>query len=200
MHTSSMLKKEFLKKWIKGLQICYSSKKKMDVMERKKKIKLSADIAMASAKKTATSWSNALISEAKNSNHDTILVSRLLGSESQSKMHEKNASRIISVHKRVQCKKILKRSCDIGKKMKNQKKKNMKISISNLATILAKRSVKKRTKVLKRLVPGGESMNELCLIKEAMDYMLSLKVQVDVMRSVVAAAEVLSDDKMLKLV
>ncbi|KAL8236907.1 hypothetical protein R6Q59_017988 [Mikania micrantha] len=204
MHTSSMLKKEFLKKWIKGLQICYSSKKKMDVMERKKKIKLSADIAMASAKKTATSWSNALISEAKNSKqYDTILVSRLLGSESQSKMHEKNASRIISVHKRVQCKKILKRSCNIGKKMKNQKnmkKKNMKISRSNLATILAKRLVKKRTKVLKRLVPGGESMNELCLIKEAMDYMLSLKVQVDVMRSVVAAAEVLSDDKMLKLV
>ncbi|KAI3801680.1 hypothetical protein L1987_29792 [Smallanthus sonchifolius] len=191
MHTSSTLKKEFLKKWIKGLQICCSSNKKMDLMERKKKIKLSADIAMASAKNPATSWSNALISEAKKNKQDTILVNSLLGTESDLKP-QKNTDRIISVHKRVQYKKILKRSCNAGKRM--NKKKNL------VATILAKRLVKKRTKVLKRLVPGGESMNEFSLIKEAMDYMLSLKVQVDVMRSVVTAAEVLSEDKLMKLV
>ncbi|KAJ0788829.1 putative transcription factor bHLH family [Helianthus annuus] len=199
MHTSSMLKKEFLNKWIKGLQICCSSKSKMDLLERKKKIKLSADIAMASAKKTATSWSNALISEAKKNKQDTILVSQLLGSESPLKL-QKSTNRIISIHKRVQCKKILKRSCyNAGKRMM-MKKKNLGISRSNFATTIAKRLVKKRTKVLKRLVPGGESMDEVSLIKEAMDYILSLKVQVDVMRSVVTAAEVLSDDKLLKLV
>ncbi|KAI3811372.1 hypothetical protein L1987_21093 [Smallanthus sonchifolius] len=189
MHTSSPLKKEFLKKWIKGLQICCSSNKKMDRMEREKKIKLSADIAMASAKKPATSWSNALISEAKKKKQDTILVSKLLDPESDLKP-QKSTDRIISVHKRVQRKKILKRSCNAGKRMKKK----------NLATILAKRLVKKRTEVLKRLVPGGESMNEFSLIKEAMDYILSLKVQVDVMRSVVTAAEVLSEDKLVKLV
>ncbi|KAM0041006.1 putative transcription factor bHLH family [Helianthus debilis subsp. tardiflorus] len=200
MHTSSMLKKEFLNKWIKGLQICCSSKNKMDLMERKKKIKLSADIAMTSAKKTATSWSNALISEAKKNKQDTILVSQLLGSESPLKL-QKSTNRIISIHKRVQCKKILKRSCfNAAKRMMKKKKKNLGISRSNFATTIAKRLVKKRTKVLKRLVPGGESMDEVSLIKEAMDYILSLKVQVDVMMSVVAAAEVLSDDKLLELV
>ncbi|MFS7935706.1 putative transcription factor bHLH family [Helianthus anomalus] len=200
MYTSSMLKKEFLNKWIKGLQICCSSKNKMDLMERKKKIKLSADIAMASANKTATSWSNALISEAKKNKQDTILVSQLLGSKSPLKL-QKSTNMIISIHKRVQCKKILKRSCfNAGKRMMKKKKKNLGISRSNFATTIAKRLVKKRTKVLKRLVPGGESMDEVSLIKEAMDYILSLKVQVDVMRSVVAAAEVLIDDKLLKLV
>lgn len=178
MHTSSMQKKEFLEKWIKGLQICCSSKNKMDVTERKKKIKLSADIAMASVKKPPTSWSHALISEAKKNKKDAVLVQTLLGSESQLTL-QKSTNRIISVHKRVQCKKILKRSC----------------------CSTGKRLVKKRTKVLKRLIPGGENMNDKLLINEAMDYILSLKVQVDVMRSVVSAAEVLSDDdKLLKLV
>ncbi|XP_076938187.1 transcription factor IBH1-like 1 [Bidens hawaiensis] len=177
MHTSSMQKKEFLNKWIKGLQICCSSKNKMDVMERKKKIKLSADIAMASVKKPATSWSHALISEAQKNKKDAVLVRKLLGSESQLTL-QKSTNRIISVHKRIQCKKILKRSCSTGKRL-----------------------VKKRTKVLKRLIPGGENMNDILLIKEAMDYILSLKVQVDVMRNVVSAAEVLSDDdKLLKLI
>ncbi|KAK1420918.1 hypothetical protein QVD17_22887 [Tagetes erecta] len=178
MHTSSMLKKEFLKKWIKGLQICYSSNKKMDLVERKNKIKLSADIAMASAKKPATCWSNALIFNAKENKQDKVLVSKILEPESQL---QKSRDRIMSVNKRVECKKILKRSCNCGKRMKKK----------DLATlVVAKRLVKKRTKVLKKLVPGGGSiMNELSLIKEALDYILCLKVQVDVMRSVVTAAE-----------
>lgn len=184
MHTSSMLKKEFLKKWMKGLQICYSSNKKMDLIERKKKIKLSANIAMACAKKPATSWSNALILKAKQNKQDKNLVSKLLEPEPLFNQLLKSRNRIMSVHKRVQCKKILKRSCNssCGKR---------RIKKNDLATIIvAKRLVKKRTKVLKKLVPGGESMNELSLIKEAMDYILCLKAQVDVMRNVVTAAEV----------
>lgn len=60
MHNSSQFKKEFIKKWIQGLQICFSSKKQMNILERKKKIKISADIALASAKNSTTTWSKAI--------------------------------------------------------------------------------------------------------------------------------------------
>ncbi|KAI3771961.1 hypothetical protein L6452_03133 [Arctium lappa] len=194
MHTSSPLKKEFLKKWMEGLQICCSSKKQMNVLERKKKIKLSADIAMASAKKTPMSWSNAIISDARKKEDDTILIDKLLGPEYSQFKVQKSTYRMMSCNKRVQCKKILKRSSYMSGGKRTKTKKKMGVSV------IAKRLVKKRTKVLKRLVPGGESMDEFSLIKEALDYILSLKVQVDVMRSVVTATEILSDVKLLKSV
>ncbi|GJU25483.1 transcription factor IBH1-like protein 1 [Tanacetum coccineum] len=186
MHTSSkQLKKEFIKKWVKGLEICCSSKKKMDVMERKKKIKLCADIALASAKNATTSWSNALIYNAKKDDENAILVDNLLGPESRFNS-QKTAHQMITFHKRVRSKKILKKSCTVSQRMK-------KVSPppSNLATCIAKRLVKKRTQVLKKLVPGGEAMDEYSLIKEALDYILSLRVQVDVMRSLANVTEVL---------
>ncbi|GJY03403.1 transcription factor IBH1-like protein 1 [Tanacetum coccineum] len=166
----------------------------MNTMERKKKVKLCADIAMASAKTTPTSWSNALISNARKCEQGTVLVDKLIGPESQLKL-QKVSNNMISFHKRVQCKKILKRSCNAAKKTKR-----VGDSRLNVASIIAKRLVKKRTKVLKRLVPGGESVDEFSLIKEALDYILSLKVQVDVMRSVVNATVVLNGDKVMKSV
>ncbi|KAI3827573.1 hypothetical protein L1987_01650 [Smallanthus sonchifolius] len=184
MHTSSKLTKEFTKKWVKGLQICCSSKKNMDVLERKKKIKLCADIALASAKNATTSWSIALISEAKKEGENEILVDNLLGPESPFKQ-QKTIPLMSACHKRVRSKKILKRSCSVGQRMKK-----MGPPKSNLAIYIAKTLVKKRTQVLQRLVPGGESMDEFSLIKEALDYILSLRVQVDVMRSLAHAAEV----------
>lgn len=186
MHTSSKLTREFTKNWVKGLQICCSSKKNMDVSERKKKIKLCADIALASAKNATTSWSIALISKAKKDRDNESLVDNLLGPESQFKQ-QKTIHQMIACHKRVRSKKILKKSCSVSQRMKK-----MGPPKSNLAAYIAKRLVKKRTQVLQRLVPGGESMDEVSLIKEALDYILSLKVQVDVMRSLANAAEVLN--------
>ncbi|CAI9298225.1 unnamed protein product [Lactuca saligna] len=122
----------------------------------------------------------------------------MLGPESQLKLLKSTDRMIMSYHKRVRCKKILKTSREsAGKRMK---KAMMGIPRSNLAIIIAKRLVKKKTKMLKRLVPGGQSMDEFSLIKEALDYILSLKVQVDVMRSVVNATQVLCHDKLLKSV
>nr|XP_043628533.1 transcription factor IBH1-like 1 [Erigeron canadensis] len=185
MHTSGKLKREFIKKWIKGLQVCYSSKKKMDVMERKKKIKLCADIALACAKSASTSWSNALISDAKKDDENKILVNNIVGSEESWVEPQKTISNMVSTSlKRVRSKKILKKSRSVSQRIKK-----LGPPKSNLAICIAKRLVKKRTQVLKTLVPGGESMDEVSLIKEALDYILSLKVQVDVMRSVADATE-----------
>ncbi|KAF5813102.1 hypothetical protein HanXRQr2_Chr03g0094331 [Helianthus annuus] len=193
VHTSSKLRKEFIKKWVKGLQICCSLKKNMDILERKKKIKLCADIALASTKNETTLWSIALISDAKKDDENKILVDNLLGPESRFKPRMTNRQ-MIACHKRVRSKKILKKSRHVCQKMKK-----MGPPKSNLAAYIAKTLVKRRTQVLKRLVPGGESMDEFSLIKEALDYVLSLRIQVDVMRTLANANEVLnqSDSKII---
>ncbi|KAI3790434.1 hypothetical protein L2E82_03468 [Cichorium intybus] len=183
MHDSSQLKKEFIKKWVQGLQICCSSKRQMSILERKRNIKLSADIALASAKNATTSWSKALISEAKKDREKNILVDNLLGHESKFMgAHQK-----VTSHNRIRSKKILRRSCGIGKRIKK-----MGYRRSDSPTCIAKRLVKKRTQVLKRLVPGGESMDEFSIITEALDYILSLRVQVDVMKNIVNATNLLN--------
>ncbi|KAD4180103.1 hypothetical protein E3N88_28694 [Mikania micrantha] len=194
MYTSSKLKREFYKKWVKGLQICCSSKKKMDILERKKKIRLCADIALASAKNVTTSWSIALIYEAQKDDENKILVDNLIGPELRLKP-QNTTRQMIACHKRVRSNKILKKSRHVGQRMR--KKCPPK---PNLATYIAKTLVKKRTRLLKTLVPGGESMDEYSLIKEALDYILSLRVQVDVMKSLVNATEVLnqSDSKIFE--
>lgn len=184
MHNSSQLKKEFIKKWVQGLQICYSSKKQMNLLERKKKIKLSADIALASAKNATTCWSKALISEAKKDEQNKILVENLSSPEVNFMCsHQKLAT----YHKRIRSKKILKKSCGVSNRMKKMGPRR-----SDLTTCIAKRLVKKRTQVLKTLVPGGESMDDFSIIKEALDYILSLKVQVDVMKNLVNGINVLN--------
>ncbi|KAI3775330.1 hypothetical protein L1987_49901 [Smallanthus sonchifolius] len=185
MHNSRELKKEFIKKWVQGLHICCSSKKQMNLLERKNKIKLSADIALASAKNSTTCWSKAIISKAEKDEQNMILVNNLSGSGSKFMCaHQK-----VSCHKRITSKKILKKSYGFRKKMKKMEPCDHG---SNLATCIAKRLVKKRTQVLKRLVPGGEFMDEFSVIKEALDYILSLRVQVDVMKNLVNATTILN--------
>ncbi|XP_071717513.1 transcription factor IBH1-like 1 [Rutidosis leptorrhynchoides] len=177
MTNSSQLKKEFIKKWIQGLKTCCSTKNKMSLFERKKKIKLSADIALASAKNATTCWSKALISEAKKDEENKILISNL-----SNNIMDQEAQQKVICHKRIRSKKILKKCFGVSKRMMKMEPRR-----SNNATCIAKILVKKRTRVLKRLVPGGESMDEFTIIKEALDYILSLRVQVDVMNNLVNA-------------
>ncbi|XP_060972929.1 transcription factor IBH1-like 1 [Cannabis sativa] len=188
-----LLKQEFLKKWIKGLQICSTSlssssssssnnnnnnnnnnndKKIVGVLERKNAIKLSANLAMAFAKKGNTSWSRAIITKAANNSYSS-------SSYNYSKILYHNINNNINTNSR--------RRSSISyyyKKNKKKKKKN-KVVKHYSSGFLAKKMVEKRREILKRLVPGGEECldDEVCLIKETLDYILCLKAQVDVMRS-----------------
>ncbi|XP_047309105.1 transcription factor IBH1-like 1 [Impatiens glandulifera] len=147
------LQQEFLKKWVMGIQefTSFSNNKHLNVFDRKKIIKQSADIAMASAKKPSTNWSRAVIMNASR-DHKLILA---------------------------------RRSRQILKRRRSRLKKNKKVLE---AKTMARRLVKKRTQVLKRLVPGGEAMDGLLLIEETLDYIFSLQAQVDVMRFLVNAS------------
>ncbi|MBA0797203.1 hypothetical protein Gohar_007918 [Gossypium harknessii] len=142
-----------------GLQRCKFSNKNMSIFERKKAIKLSADTAMASARKGLTCWSRALIS-----NRDRPVPTTTRRASSA-------------------CKKIVKRSRRIRRTAKCGAARKGQITRS-----IAQCLVRKRTQILKSLIPGGEFMNEVCLIEETLDYITSLRVQVDVMRSLASAS------------
>lgn len=187
MHSASSIKQKFLKKWIMGLQLCNSSKKNMTIMERRKAIKLSADLALASVRNCTTRWSRALVASASQNDDNQALLQHIIGSDAAK--HKKASIDVVansttSVAKKIASKKILKRSWGIRRvrKLSNGALKDPPYSI-------AKRLVKKRTQLLKNLVPGGESMDAISLIEETLDYMVWLRAQVDVMRSLARASE-----------
>lgn len=157
-----MMKQEFLKKWIKGLETYSRQSKKMSILERKKAIKLSADVAMASTRNASTRWSKALIAHAISTNR--VVVERIL---------EKKPS--IMTMMMMKCsKRVLRRS---RKGVVPRSRRCLK------ASSVAKKLVRNRTRVLKRLVPGGqEIMDQFSLIRETLDYIVSLRLQVQVMR------------------
>ncbi|KAJ6435555.1 hypothetical protein OIU84_000703 [Salix udensis] len=136
-----------------GLQVCGSGKQNMSILERKEAIKLSADIALASARDGRTRWSRATIANASKHDDNKDLVQHLLGPESES-LKKSSIGLVVRDNKRVRCKKILKRSCCVKR--------------------------------------GGEFMDDICLIEETLDYIESLRAQVDVMRTLAKATELVN--------
>ncbi|KAK4761921.1 hypothetical protein SAY87_029805 [Trapa incisa] len=166
----SLLRQKFLKKWVKLLQLYSSSEKLATVIERKKLIELSADVALASARGGTTRWSRALIASAFKDSHDKTPCCANGGERT---LHG-------SITRKITSKKVLQR-------IRGGASKEAQASSSNWipASSIAKRLVKKRTKLLKKIVPGGESMDNVSLISETLDYIISLRAQIDVMRSLV---------------
>ncbi|KAI4335485.1 hypothetical protein L6164_014125 [Bauhinia variegata] len=182
MRNPISLKQEFLRKWIMGLRKCASSKKNMNVVERKKVIKLSADLAMASTRNETTRWSQALIFSASQDDDNKVLAEQILGStqcQSLTKAETCSSTLLCNSNRRIRSRKILKRSHRIHR---------VKKSVAE-ADSIAKRLVQKRTRMLKSLVPGGEFMDDVSLIEETLDYMQSLRAQVEVMRCLLTASE-----------
>ncbi|XP_043695769.1 transcription factor IBH1-like 1 [Telopea speciosissima] len=180
MRASSTFKKELLKRWVKGLQSCVSSFKDLSFLERKKAIKLSADVAMASTRGGKSCWSCALISNASKKEESKIIVRNILGSEFE-KLTKPSMGAFMS-YKRVRSRNILRRSYSSCRKIAPKKVQ---------ASSIGKRLVRKRTKVLRGLIPGGESMDGFSLLEETLDYILSLRAQVDVMQCLIDASELL---------
>ncbi|KAK4431921.1 Transcription factor I-like 1 [Sesamum alatum] len=183
-NSSALMKQEFLKKWIKGLQIFSNFKKEMTIFERKKAIKLSADVAIASTRNAATHWSRALMADV--STDDTNDATKSVVEQISGRKVENYSSSSSSKGLMITCSnKILRRSRVASRRQRRR----AGVGTSVKACSIAKKLVKNRTRVLKSLVPGGQEMDGVCLIKETLDYIASLRVQVDVMRHLAAAAE-----------
>lgn len=196
MHGQRQVKREFLKKWAKGLQTYSNWSKDMSLVERKEAIKLSADVAMASTTSCATTcWGRALIANASKNHSTKVVVQHMLGHDHKQLINiisankfgistNKSSAMCSSTNKRVRFKKILRKSCTrrLRKIMEPQPP-----TVS--ATRIAEKMVKKRTEMLKVLVPGGEMMDDVCVIREAHDYINSLRLQVKVMRQLAMTSD-----------
>lgn len=153
-------------------------------------IKLSADIAMASTRTRTTCWGRAVIAEASNDDTSKVVAEHVLGHDDTNNNNinvmswvKKGWGMCNNINKKViRSKKILRKSCAVGRRRKMEVGKVVMATNSN-SCIIAKRMVKKRTQMLKSLVPGGKLMDDdVFLIQEALDYIISLQVQVNVMR------------------
>ncbi|PNX70129.1 hypothetical protein L195_g057118 [Trifolium pratense] len=146
----------------------------MNLLERKKAIKLSADLAMASTKDKTTLWRKALFANTSTKIDDEQDMSTT-SSTPQKKVIRKNSTNSYPLRKRITGRrKILRR---------NHTKERVE------ASFIAMRLVKKRTRKLKSLLPGGKFMDDSCLVDETLDYIESLKAQVEVMRCLVTSSE-----------
>ncbi|GAB4853617.1 hypothetical protein Ancab_017808 [Ancistrocladus abbreviatus] len=141
---------------------------------------------MASARNGATFWSRALIT---NATKDMIRASKVCMNIQQNTM--KYQSAVLPTERRtkftplpttrvIRSKIILKKALTSNNTLACRK---------HAASLIARKLVKKRTQVLKGLVPGGEYMDESRLIKETLDYIISLEAQVRVMQHLANAAE-----------
>ena len=179
MRTRSSLKQEFFRKWIKGLQKCSSLQKNMSFLDRKNAIKLSADLAMASIRDENRRWSRALVVSATVDEGNKVLRGHILGSSQYSKKLRNNSTNSSPpCSRRIRCRKTMRRSHRV-RRVKNRM----------MANSSAKSLVQKETKRLKSLLPGGEFMDNVSLIDETLDYIESLRAQVEVMRCLVTASE-----------
>ncbi|XP_042001116.1 transcription factor IBH1-like 1 [Salvia splendens] len=176
--SSLMVKQEFFTKWKKGLKIYSAFNKEMTIMERKRAIKLSADVAIASTRSATTQWSRAVVAEVSSSAAGAARIAA-----------EEILGRKLSTERR---------KAQAGKKIvRRRRKAAARGAVRSSAAAVAKKVVRNRRRVLKRLIPGWKKLDEICLIKETLDYIASLQVQVDVMRHLANAGETLHHQQIL---
>ncbi|KAF1876209.1 hypothetical protein Lal_00006840 [Lupinus albus] len=160
----------------------------MSMVERKNAIKLSADLAMASTRDKTRRWSKALISNPSRDHNKKVLTGYILDSSPHhsKKVVSKNLKNLLpSCSKRVRSRKIMRTS----RRMVHRSNKERVIASS-----IAKRlKVQKRTRRLQNLLPGGHFIDDVSLVEETLDYIESLRAQVEVMKCVITASELFTN-------
>ncbi|XP_028790612.1 transcription factor IBH1-like 1 [Neltuma alba] len=182
-------KLEFLQKWMEGMGKCTSLKKNMSLLERKKAIKVSADLAMASTRTESKCWSRALIANIASRDHNSkVLTEHVIGSSQCLRLRKAFTSSSFSQLKN---KRMLNRTRKIMKRRRRTVRSRVKKVV--MADSIARRLVQKRTEMLKRLVPGGDLMDDdVSLIEETLDYIQSLRSQVQAMRCLLATSQLMN--------
>ncbi|KAF8658590.1 hypothetical protein HU200_059051 [Digitaria exilis] len=167
-------KRELLKNLLLGLrartEAC--SFDAMGIHERKLSIKLSADVAMAAARGVAggrARWPTAIMAAAaaaSSGNPRTCKVARS------------------------RCKRVVRRCVDAKRMRRRGCCAAARSAAATTSSEVARRMVRRRTMALRKMIPGGDAAgDEAALLREAMDYVVHLRAQVDVLRRVSAAVQ-----------
>ncbi|CAL9781388.1 unnamed protein product [Musa acuminata subsp. burmannicoides] len=168
MQVTRTFKQAFLEQMLLGFRATDVSSKRMSFQEKKSVIKLSADVALAVAR-GSRKWTRGLIAN--------------LSMEQQ----KRQLPRMILVK---QYERLMKPCSSTSWKIPSSKKilrKSLRVSSTRRKKKLC--AVEKRTRVLRRLVPGGESLSGFSLLDETLDYVLSLRAQVGLMQSLLMTCE-----------
>ncbi|XP_020109649.1 uncharacterized protein LOC109725020 [Ananas comosus] len=184
MKDHSSFKQAFMKNMLLGLKETNASSKIMSLQERKNAIKLSADVAMAFARGNTT-WTRAIVVANLAKKEQCEALFRGILGKGYERMTRYSSYKSFKIQR---SRKILKRShkmCCVRRRNTTHRPQSLGVDV------LARRMVEKRTQVLRRLIPGGESLDGFSLLNEALDYVIYLRAQVDLMRC-------LSDQKCAK--
>ncbi|KAJ4763360.1 basic helix-loop-helix (bHLH) DNA-binding superfamily protein [Rhynchospora pubera] len=190
MHvTKEFKKKTFLKQFLLGLHVSNSISNPISIQQRKNSIKLSADLAMAFAR-GRTHWTHALITKLGQKEENKSTLKGILGRRYEILMARYSCPLL---YQKVQRRKKSVTSYRFSYNAQKRRSSALKGSCVRVSpSVVARNLENRRTKVLKRLVPGGEFLNGSSLLSEALDYVISLKAQVDMMKSLWRATQVSS--------
>ncbi|KAL6888776.1 hypothetical protein ACP4OV_009802 [Aristida adscensionis] len=159
-------KQGFLKNLLLSLQACSSSPMAMGLEGRKRAIRSSAAIAMATAARGSRArWPQALLASPS------------------------PPCKAPATTKVQRCKKIVRRCCHRRRHDGIVSASLARSAAMSSSEVVARKLVRKRTKILRRMIPGGESLDEISLLREAMDYVAHLHAQVDVLRRISKAVQ-----------
>ena len=140
----------------------------LSLQERKRAVKCSADVAMAAAAGGARAKA-------------VLAAAAAASSSSPDATCEARRSRF---------KRVVVRRCVGAKRVRRGCYAAAKNAAAAASSDVARRLVRRRTMALRKVIPGGDAAwDEAALLREAVDYVVHLRAQVDVLRRVSAAVQ-----------
>ncbi|KAF0931109.1 hypothetical protein E2562_002469 [Oryza meyeriana var. granulata] len=171
-------KRALLRNLILGLRKGGVASSEMGFHERKRDIKRAADAALAATRGGAPCWSRSLAAEL--AQHRSVAPGPASSGESCKAPPPPPSS-----SRKMFCKKIVRSLRRWPRPVNNTTAANKAYGGAGAGVVLARAMVRKRTSVLKEIVPGGKALDMCTLLGETLDYAVSLKAQVDVMQLLV---------------
>ncbi|XP_062233939.1 transcription factor IBH1-like 1 [Phragmites australis] len=168
-NTMAAFKQDFLKNLLLSLRERTEARSfhAMSLQERKRAVKSSADVSMAAARGATGGsrlrWAKVILAAA---------AAAAASSNPSCKLKR--------------CRRVVRRCC-----LEKRSRGCAPPASAMSSDYVARRMVRRRTMALRKVIPGGDAaMDEASLLREAMDYVVHLRAQVDVLRRVSEAARI----------
>jgi hypothetical protein len=171
MQGSKQFKRAILKNLLLGLRKGGVASRDMSLHQRKNAVRHAADVALATARSTAPCWSRSLAAK----------LSQGVDGDLRHPVAKSASS-----------------ECRPVRRWNLRRRESLRARSKTAGIILARAMVRRRTRALREVVPGGRGMDECTLLGETLDYAVSLKAQVDAMQLLVRALKAPKNNPMSK--
>lgn len=180
MQGSKQFKRAILKNLLLGLRKGGVASREMSLQDRKNAVRRAADAALATARGAAPRWSRSLAADLSRGLRPRPVLATKSASSSERGPRKVVACRRISSRRRSPL----------------RARPKSKAAGKAAGGVLARAMVRRRTRALREVVPGGRGMVDECtLLGETLDYAVSLKAQVDAMQLLVRVLDQVPKNK-----